>query len=251
MAKRPSFDRKMATGPPHTELKDEHEQRTAAKEVLELIARSRGELRPVFQSLLKHATRLCNARFGTLYLHEKGGLRLVSAHNVPKDFSEARRPDVVDLAPGGVLETAVRTKFPAHVIDLAQTQAYRERHPRMVEAVELAGIRTVVAVPMLREDQLVGVVAIHRREALPFAEEQIELLTMFAGQAVIAVENARLLNELRQRTDDLAEALEQQTATSDLLRIISSSPGDLEAVFHKMLENATRICTAKFGTVDL
>jgi class 3 adenylate cyclase/putative methionine-R-sulfoxide reductase with GAF domain len=246
--------RKKATAPSVSRRDEGHEQRIAAKEVLDAIARSKGELRPVFESLLRHATQLCNAKFGTLYLHEDGGLRLVSVHNVPRGFSEAHRPDVVNLAPGGVLETAVRTKRTARVIDLAATKAYRERHPQMVEAVELAGIRSVVAVPMLQEDRLVGVIAVHRHEALPFADEQIELLAGFAAQAVIAVENARLLNELRQRTDDLTkrttdltESLEQQIATAKVLDVISRSAFELKAVFETVIECSVRLCGAERG----
>jgi class 3 adenylate cyclase len=161
-----------------------------------------------------------------------------------------------DPAPGGGLDEALRAKRPVQIPDLAATESYIERHPGMVEAVELAGIRTGLAVPMLKDDELVGIIAIHRREVLPFTDKQIELVKNFAAQAVIAIENARLLNELRQRTTDLTErtadlteALEQQTATSEVLQVISSSPGDLEPVFASMLENAVRICDAKFGNI--
>ena len=225
------------------ERNETREQQLAAREVLEVIARSHGQLQPIFENLLRHATQLCGAKFGTLYLHERGGLRLVAARDVPRGFFEARA-DIIDVAPGGVLETAVKTKRTAHVVDLAATKAVRERHRGMVEAVELAGIRTVVAVPMLNGDELIGIIAIHRCEAVPFAEDQIELLAGFAAQAVIAVENARLRSELRRRTTDLAEALEQQKATSDLLQVISGSPGVLDPVFHAMLKNAVGICGA-------
>src|SRR6516165_2692429 len=117
--------------------------------------------------------------------------------------------------------------------------------------VDIAGARTIVTVPMLKEDKLLGAIAIYRQEARPFTEKQIDLAKNFANQAVIAIENTRLLNELRQRTDDLSESLEQQTATSEVLQAISSSPGELEPVFQAMLENAVRTCDAKFGTLYL
>ena len=206
--------------------------------------------------MLEKAVRICGAKFGTLYLHEAGGLCLMAAHDVPPGFSEARRGSLTQPAPGGALEGVTRTKRTVQIIDLAATQAYAERHPRMVEAVEIGGIRTVVAVPMLKDNELVGVIAIHRREVLPFTDKQIALVTNFAAQAVIAIENARLLNELRQRTDDLTlrttdltEALEQQTATSEVLQVISSSPGDLQPIFATMLEKAVHICDATFGDV--
>ena len=237
------------------ELNEAREQQTATSEVLQVISSSPGDLEPVFEAMLEKAVRICDAKFGGLYVYVDGRLRTVAAHDEP-EFFEARRGVDWKPPPGGVIDEAIRSKRTVQVADLATTKPYIERHPLTVEAVELAGIRTGVVVPMLKDDDLVGVIAIHRREVHPFTDKQIAFVENFAAQAIIAIENARLLNELRQRTTDLTErtadlteALEQQTATSEVLQVISSSPGDLEPVFATMLEKAVRICDATFGNI--
>ena len=169
----------------------------------------------------------------------------MAAHNMPEAFAKAHSSSAADFTSvGGALGGAMSTKRPVQITDLAATEAYKQRHPKLVEAVELGGIRTALAVPMLKDDVPIGVIALIRPEVAPFTDKQISLAQNFAAQAVIAIENARLLNELRRRTDDLSESLEQRTATANVLEVISRSAFDLHAIFETVAESSVRLCGA-------
>src|SRR5215472_6724042 len=228
------------------ELRELLDRQTATAEVLKVISSSPGELTPVFDSVLANATQLCEASHGAMWLREGDTLRNVAFHGtLPEAFYELWHAGSVIRADAGVpVARCIRERALVIVEDLKEDKAYRTGEPLARGAVDLAGMRTLIAVPMLKENDCVGAITIYRRGVKPFAEKQIELVQNFASQAVIAIENTRLLNELR-------ESLQQQTATSDVLRVISNSPGQLLPVFNAMLENATRICDAAFGSMLL
>ena len=226
------------------ELRELLEQQTATSEVLSVISGSPGDLQPVFRAMLENAVRICGAQFGNLALFDGNEMRAAAMYNAPTEYEALRRSDPTIPRARSIMGPLVESKAVVHIHDLAA-----DAHLANSMLAKAARARTALAVPMLHDDNLVGAIALYSQEVRPFTEKQIELLKNFAAQAVIAIENARLLNELRQRTDDLMESLEQQTATSEVLRIVATSPQSVQPVFNAIVANAARLCEATFSAV--
>jgi GAF domain-containing protein len=227
-----------------TEQQEALERQTAMAEVLEVINASGGDLTPVFDAVLEKAMRLCGAAFGSLYTYDGDRFHSAAQHGVPPAYAAFRAKNPPILQPGSAIARFLESKKPDHVLDLKAGELYQTANPNVRAMVDLGGIRTLVSVPLLKDDALLGYISIYRQEVRAFSDKEIALLENFAAQAVIAMENARLLDEQR-------EALEQQTATAEILGVINASPGDLAPVFETILAKAHTLCGAEIGSLGV
>ena len=232
-----------------SELREALEQQTATSEVLQVISSSPGDLQPVFATMLENAVRICDAKFGNIYRWDGEVLHLAAMHNTPETLGEFRRHSTFRPAPHSATGRVLATKTAIQIADVAAEPAYLElRDPNYVAAVELGGVRTLMIVPMLKENELVGLFSLFRQQVRPFTDKQIALVTSFASQAVIAIENARLLNELRQRTDELSRSVEELRALGEVSQAVNSTL-DLETVLSTIVAKAVQLSGTEAGAI--
>src|ERR1700678_2502554 len=235
--------RSVSTSDLQCELEAALDQLAATSEVLGIISTSPGDLQPVFQAMLKNATRICEAKFGNLWLREGDKFRIVANHGGSREYRDFQlRNSLTAPDPRNTIGRAISTRKAVQIEDIRGAPTYGMQ--ARVATIKIAKARTLVAVPMLKDDEVIGAIGIYRQEVRPFTDRQVALLTNFAAQAVIAIENTRLLTELRQRTDDLTESLERQTATSEVLGVISRSKFELQPILQSVVDTAERLFRA-------
>src|SRR5262249_41871255 len=230
------------------DLSESLEQQTATSEVLQVISSSPGDLQPVFETILANATRLCEANFGNMYLRDGEAFQLAAAHNPPLALVEERRRAPLRRRRDGAIARMFETRQVVHVADLSVEQAYLERIPEAVAAVELGGQRTVLWVPMLKEDEMIGFLSIYRQIVRPFTNKQIELIKSFASQAVIAIENVRLFDEVQARTGELTQSVEELRALGEVSQAVNSTL-DVETVLTTIVAKAVQLSGTEAGAI--